>query len=411
MNELLEAQFEDDLATPLDSTRTTTVDGYLVAPAILARAGVFEYHASELGLTDRQPNAVVKVYRSADELKKAVETFESQAVTLDHKWTNATNWRTHAVGDVRDVEMRGGEMAGTLIIRDRAAIDAVKKGTSQLSNGYQAKLVAKTGIFDSKAYEFEQIEFRGNHTAIVPAARCGSVCRIGDKQVVISETKETTHMVTRNFDGLTVSCENEQSAQVVDKMLKQLGDANKEIETLKAAPVTIKLGDKQLGVDEVNAVVVAKDAEIKTLKDAQQTPEQIHALVVSRSNAIAAAHLMTPDLKIGDTDSADTIRKNALATVITKDETAKAMLDAALGTVKLADAPPATVEVAFATISAGLKKAKDSRRVVDSRQQIGAVGTGTASTNVDDVDPRTQYTQRIGDDWKPAAAHTKTEVN
>lgn len=408
---MIDAQFEDDLAMPVDSTRTLTVDGYLVAPAILARAGVFDYLASELGLTDRQPNAVVKVYRSADALTKAVETFESQAVTLDHKWTNATNWRTHAVGDVRDVEMRGGEMAGTLIIRDRAAIEAIKKGTSQLSNGYEAKIAPKSGVFDGKTYEFEQIDFRGNHTAIVPSARCGSVCRIGDKKAVISETKETTQMVTRNFDGLTVSCENEQSAQVVDKMLKQLGDANKEIERIKAAPVTIKLGDKALSADEVKAVVDAKDAEIKTLKDAQQTPEQIHAQVVSRSNAIAAAHLMTPDLKVGDADSADTIRKNALAAVITKDETAKAMLDAALGSVKLADAPPATVEVAFATIAAGLKKAKDSRKVVDSRQQIGAVGTGTASTNDDEVDPRTKYAQQLGDAWKPTAAHAKTEVN
>lgn len=404
-------QFEDVIAMPVESTRTMTSDGYLIAPAIIARAGVFEYLAGELGLTDRKPDVVVKVFRSVDALTKAVESFESQAVTLDHKWTNAQNWRENAVGDIRDVEMRGVEMNGTLIVRDRAAIEAIKKGTSQLSNGYTAKIVPKIGTFDNVPYEFEQVDFRGNHTAIVPAARCGNVCRIGDKAAK-PEAKEITTMVTRNFDGLTVSLENEQSAQIFDKVVKQITDANKEIETLKAQTPTVKLADKQMNADEVTALVATKDAEIKTLKDAAQTPEQIHALVISRSNAIAAAREMTPDLKVGDNDSADAIRKAALTAVIAKDETAKSMLDAALGSTKLADAKPEIVEVAFATISAGLKKAKDSRKTTDSRQQIALVGTGTKGVG-DDVDPRTAYTQRIGDAWRgeSAATNSKTEVN
>ncbi len=216
-------------------------------------------------------------------------------------------------------------------------------------------------------------------------------------------------MITRNYDGLTVTLENEQSGQVFDRLARELGDAKTQITTLKAATPKVKLGDKELDATEVTTLITAKDAEIKTLKDAAQTPEQIHSLVVSRSNAITSAREMVADVAIDDKDSAHDIRRKTLDALAPKDETAKAMLDAALGGVKLADAPPATVEVAFATIAAGLKRAKAARKVTDSRQQIGSIGTGTTAVG-DEVDPRTAYAQRLGDEWKDAKP-SKTEVN
>jgi len=397
-----DTRFQDYSDFPETSQRTITGDGYLTAPAILASAGVFEYLASELGLTDRKATDRVKVFRSVEELTKAVDSFESQTITLDHKWTDASNWRSNAIGDVRDVEIRGDSMMGTLIVRDAEAIRAIGKGKAQVSNGYKARLISKPGEFRGQTYEFEQIDFHGNHTAVVDAARCGPLCRIGD-----SNPKENT-MITRNYDGLTVTLENEQSGQVFDRLARELGEAKTQITTLKAAVPKVKIGDKELDAAEVTTLITAKDTEITTLKGAAQTPEQIHALVVSRSNAITSAREMVADLAIDDKDSAHDIRRKTLDALAPKDETAKAMLDAALGGVKLADAQPATVEVAFATIAAGLKRAKAARKVTDSRQQIGAVGTGITAVG-DEADPRSQYLQRIGDDWKGTPA--KTEVN
>ena len=144
-----------DVVLPEASTRTVTGDGYLVASAVLAGAGVFKYRASELGLTDRNASQTVSVFRSADELAKAIESFEAQTITLDHKWTTATNWRGNAIGDVRDVEMRGDAMAGTVIIRDAAAIAAIRDGRSEFSNGYSGfpcQVIAerRNAIFDSR---------------------------------------------------------------------------------------------------------------------------------------------------------------------------------------------------------------------------------------------------------------------
>jgi uncharacterized protein len=394
--------FADVITLPDVSTRTITIDGYLTAPAVLARAGVFKYHAAELGLSDRKPTDVVHVYRSAEALQKAVDSFESQTITLDHKWTNASNWRDNAIGDVRDVEMHGEEMHGTLIIRDAEAIKAIDANkATQLSNGYNAKLVRKAGKHLGMDYEFEQIDFHGNHTAVVGMARCGSECRIGDSATTAKETP----MITRSYDGLTVTLENEQSGQIVDRMAHALDESKKELATLKAATPKLKISDKDMTSDEVTALIVAKDAEIKTLKDATQTPEQIHSLVVARSNAITNARELVPDLKVGDADTAHTIRVTALDAVIAKDDMAKTMLEAALGATALKDAKPEVVETAFNTISAGLKKARASRKVTDSRSQIGALATATAT---EDKDPRQKWMDAQSNAWK---GPQKTEVN
>lgn len=397
-----DTRFQDYSDFPENSSRTITGEGYLTAPAVLATAGVFTYLASELGLTDRKGTDTVHVFRSINELQKAVESFESQTITLDHKWTDASNWRANAIGDVRDVEIRGDSMMGTLIVRDAEAIRAIGKGKAQLSNGYSARLVPKKGKFRGQAYDFEQTDFHGNHTAVVDAARCGPVCRVAD-----SEPPKENTMITRSFDGLSVSLENEQSGQVFDRVVRELGEAKTQITTLKAVVPKVKIGDKELDATEVTTLITAKDTEITALKGAAQTPEQIHALVVARSNAITSAHEMVPDLKVGDSDDAHKIRLAALTAVITKDETAKAMLDAALGSTKLEAALPAVVEVAFATISAGLKRARDARKTTDSRRQVGSLATATAT---DEKDPRQAWMQSQSDAWK-GDTKSKTEVN
>src|SRR5690625_5711029 len=45
------------------TSRTITDEGYLLAPAYVARTGVQQYLASELELTDRNPNEIINVYR------------------------------------------------------------------------------------------------------------------------------------------------------------------------------------------------------------------------------------------------------------------------------------------------------------------------------------------------------------
>jgi hypothetical protein len=120
--------FEDVITVP--SSRTTTHDGYVTAPATLARAGVQSYRFAELGM--------------------------------------------------RDGKHKPEDMVGTLILRDANAIAKINAGRSQLSNGYRGEIIPRRGVHEGQTYEFEQTNLVGNHVAIVDKARCGTSCRIMD---------------------------------------------------------------------------------------------------------------------------------------------------------------------------------------------------------------------------------------
>lgn len=52
----------DRVTFPVPSLREITPEGYLKVPGRVARVGIQQYLASELGLTDRPPGQIVNVY-------------------------------------------------------------------------------------------------------------------------------------------------------------------------------------------------------------------------------------------------------------------------------------------------------------------------------------------------------------
>ena len=54
--------------SPISSERTYTDEGFLVVPARISRTGIQEYLAVEMGLTDRDPNDIIRVYRPEEEV-------------------------------------------------------------------------------------------------------------------------------------------------------------------------------------------------------------------------------------------------------------------------------------------------------------------------------------------------------
>lgn len=169
------------------TARTVTEEGYLIVPSTLARTGVQEYRAFELGLDadGMDPMKVIRLHRPADEVfnPASMASFENKPVTLGHpdKPVTSDNWAELAKGDVRDVRRAGDLMTGKITVKSRSAIDAIEAGTVELSNGYTFKIDMVPGTApDGQAYDGIQRNIRGNHVALVDSARCGSVCRLGD---------------------------------------------------------------------------------------------------------------------------------------------------------------------------------------------------------------------------------------
>lgn len=174
--------FADAAASIVGSRRTR--DGYLVAEVRFARAGVYRYMGLELGMSD----ASVNVYRPLDEVFAAqtMRSFAHVPITVDHPAVGVTekNWRAFSVGHLDGEIYRDGEFVrASIVIQDRAAIQAVERGKQELSAGYQCEIEISDGIApDGTAYKAIQRGIIGNHIAIVERGRAGHQCRIGVSQ-------------------------------------------------------------------------------------------------------------------------------------------------------------------------------------------------------------------------------------
>ena len=167
----------------LDGVRRTG-DGYLAAFARVARTGVQVYRGSELGRPDLEQ---VRVYRPPEEVfaPDALKSFAHRPVTLRHPAVPVTarNWKKYAGGQTGDEVVRDGEFVRVpMVMMDQALIDAYERdGIKELSMGYSTDIQWRTGVTDAgEEYDAVQTAIRGNHLAVVPAARGGDQLRIGD---------------------------------------------------------------------------------------------------------------------------------------------------------------------------------------------------------------------------------------
>jgi hypothetical protein len=376
------------------SSRQITDEGYLIAPAVLARAGnVQPYSASELGLKDRPPSQIVRLYRPLEEVGAAdsVPTFEGKPITFRHPpgLLTARNWKKFAVGDVHEVKVEGGEMRGTVIIRDADAVRAVLDGTSALSNGYSFEFDPTPGTTAAgAAYDAVMRKLRGNHTAITPVARGGATCRIADQS-----TTEEKPMSTRTIviDGISVELETLQ-ASLVEKIV---GDAKKAEKTALDASAAAE----KRATDAEAALKTATDAATKATADhaAKVTelegkmlkPEQIEQLVVERVKVIGDAAKLRPEYKPEGKTVAQ-IRAEVLTEVLANDEALKPIITAGLHGVEPAKADAGKVETAFATaIAAKGTVIADAAAADAATRNVTKIlaGNGNPPANAQDAKP------------------------
>lgn len=160
-----------------------TTDGYLTASPRIARTGVQLYRGSELG---RKDLAVVRVYRPEDSVfnKDAMASLAHRPMTDDHPpvAVNAKNWKDYAIGQSGAEVARDGEFIRVpMVLMDAKAIRKVQDGKAELSVGYSCDIEWTSGTApDGQAYDAIQQNIRGNHIAVVDAARGGDKLRIGD---------------------------------------------------------------------------------------------------------------------------------------------------------------------------------------------------------------------------------------
>jgi len=211
------------------SKREYTDEGFMKVPGRVARTGIQDYLASELGL-DGDPNRIVKVFRPPEEVfnQDSLDSYATVDVTNNHPpaLVDSKNFKAVTVGVVVNAGVQDGDFVqADLIIKDAETIKLIESGKAQLSAGYTAEYVKESGITDDGVkYEFVQRDIKINHVAVVDSARAGSMARIFDKNPEVKLMKVTLD------NGRAVEVEDSVAAQVEDciKRLTDMAETEKE---------------------------------------------------------------------------------------------------------------------------------------------------------------------------------------
>ena len=291
-----------------------TKEGYLIATSKVARTGVQEYLASEIGdvalAAGFSAGDVVRVYRAPEQVFHAdtLASLTRVPVTVNHppEMVDADNYLKYSVGDVGDAFARDGEwIVVNPMIKDAAAVSAAKTSHKEISMGYTAEIVAARDGVDA---DFEMVNIRMNHLALVPKGRAGSQARIGDaatwgaSPVTVEDTKMTVELKTVILGDKAVQVE----AKDADTVAAILKDHKTAIDAKDAAigELKAKLADAESKVLDDAAIQALVDAKVK----AQSMRDAVKAKFGDESVKDASDAEITGMFKVIDKAVNDSVR-------------------------------------------------------------------------------------------------------
>jgi len=290
-----------DRSTFAISQREYTPEGFLKVPGRVARTGIQDYLASELGL-DGDPFRIIKVYRPEEEVFKdeSLETYLVADVTDSHpdELVNSKTFKSVTVGVVSGAGVRDGDyVVAPLVIKDADAIKSIESGKAQLSAGYTAEYDNTPGkTEDGQPYEFIQRDIKINHVAVVDKARAGAMARILDKQ------PEITMIKVMLDNGRAVEMEDAAAAQVEDSIARLTTAAQTSKDS--AEEVQAKLDGLQAQLDSTTE-------ELEAAKKAS-SDSAILARVEATTDAMTAALKVAGKEFTCDSSNPDEIKRAAL---------------------------------------------------------------------------------------------------
>ena len=351
-----------------------TAEGYLVATSRVARTGVQEYLARELGdiatAAGFKPDDVVRVYRHADQVfhKDSLASITRLPVTIDHPSEDVTsdNWAKLAVGDIGDAYATEPEwIVVNPMLKDAAAVKAARSTHPELSMGYSANIVKARDGLDA---DFEVSDIRYNHLALVPKARAGDKARIGDGWGV--SPIEIDDSQPSEKGGLQMPEVTKPVVVLGDAAIQVDDAAARVLEKFKADTAKLLADAKSVA----DAAIAAKDAELAkvqaALDDAKTkilSDADLDKRVAARAELVAAAHAIAPEVKTTGLSDAD-IRK---ATVVAK-----------LGDDALAGKSAAYIDARFDILA---DTAKTEENPVAGAFKQGVLNVGDAGKNMQDA--------------------------
>ena len=303
--------------------------------AVSVRDGVIEYLGIEL---NKEPlDRIFTVYRSPSTIANAAMKMRGIPITEDHVSIDMP--APTEGGFVSDAEMIPANDIGvssTIAIRNRLALSdatmgAYSAGKRELSLSYHAKLIPHD------LYDYEQLDIKPHHLAVLAKGRCGPTCSFLDKKPEdnLMDPKSKLHKAFNDADGmmnlqqiveLATALPEAIKSVPVDQLqellpaLQQIVEAAKGVmpEEEKPAPAEGDAEDAEPGMP-IEDVAPAADDKEKDKPSFSDADMQAFADKANKTHAAAiekARGFLAEDYQFADKNTAD-IMRDALATVET----------------------------------------------------------------------------------------------
>lgn len=298
-----------DLLDFKDTKREYSDEGFLKVPARISRVGVQSYLAKEMGVKDKDPKAVINVYRPEEEVFSdvALSSFASKPVTNNHppELLTSKNSKHYSVGMSSAEVVKDGIYATTILnIFDDDTIKQIESGKVELSNGYTADIEWVQGVTPAgEQYDAIQRNIKGNHVAVVERGRAGSACRVAD---FLPDTGDEIIMAQVTIDGVDFEV-SDQVAQAVEKQLAKLTDAEEAVKETKSE-LKKKEDEEEEAKKKAKSTTDSLQAKLDDAVTRIPSSETLDALVSERAKLVDDALKLQSDFKWEGKDS-DTIRK------------------------------------------------------------------------------------------------------
>lgn len=297
----------------ITTEREYTDEGFLKVPARISRTGTQTYTALEMGITDKEPDAPIVVFRPNEEVFdiKSLSSFANKVVTDNHPpvLVDSKNSKEYSVGFAGPEVTQDGDFAKTILhITDADAIAKIESGKVELSNGYTADIDWTPGVTpDGEQYDAVQRNIKGNHIAIVERGRAGADCRLADN---LPTQGDKVIMAKITIDGIDFEVDN-QAAQAVGKLQARLVDAEMETQT-EAEKKKIAEDELEMAKKEAKAKEDEAKAEVDAAKEKIPTADSLDKMVEERSTLVDSVLSVMPEIEWKGKD-AETLRKEVIS--------------------------------------------------------------------------------------------------
>lgn len=255
------------------SARDIDANGFItIEKNPISRVGVFPYYGRNIS-TACEPDKIYYVYRPAEELSdpEAMKSFALAPLIDDHTmlgagFTPAEEKVVHGTLGEK-LQFENGILYASLRIFSEKLKALLEKGKKALSLGYRVREWEPCeGIFNGTPYQFIQRGLRGNHIALVDAARMGPDIAVLDHSFACDSFEINLSEEGTSKEAVTDDKSKIEDGNALQEEALACGDVNQP----KGADMTDKEKEEKAAADAKIAKDAKDAADAKIAKDAEE---------------------------------------------------------------------------------------------------------------------------------------------